>query len=434
MGRPRTGSIEKRPNGTFAARVTMKDGRRSARIELRDATTEAQARAIAQTLQLAEDRSHALYIESLTRKGQPRPDEPAREGTSDAWWAIYIETKVCGEGHRRIERGAWKKWISPVLGHLVMATLRPEDIERVRDKLDAAIDAGEITSGTAENVWSTLTTAMTAATNSKDRVRLRVHLPPRFPVPVHTGILPPRGGDDRVRPWLYPSEWLTLASCAEVPEEWRRVYALALYTGLRPNELRVLTWDDLELDAGLLRVARAWDVEAREEKAPKTRGGMRTIPIRPELRALLVRPPGVAGRARIVTGTMRKIAERLRAHLRLAGVRRARLFVSSATELPIDFRALRDTYATWRAIEGVEAYALRRELGHESLETTDRYIKAAGTVRGATIGPPFPAFYSAQGFSQAVTIEGKNLMEDGSDCRTRTYDPAVNSRLLYQLS
>lgn len=418
MGRPRTGSVERRPGGTWAARVTLKDGSRSSRIDLRDAKTEAQAKAFALALQAAEDKGNALFLEKLA---QSKGHWASPEGTVDAWWSLYIATKQCGEGHRRVERSSWKKWISPTIGHLPMATLRPEDVERVRDKLDAAIDAGETSSGTAENVWSTLTTAMTAATNAKDRA-LRVHLRPRYPAPVHAGILPPRGGNDRERPWLYPNEWVTLASCQEVPEAWRRIYAIALYTGLRPNELRVLTWDDVELAAGLVRVAKAWDVEARAEKAPKTRGGHRVVPLRPEIRALLTRPPGVSGRARVVTVSMRKIAERFRAHLRLAGVRRPRLFARSATEIPIDFRALRDSYATWRALEGTEAYALRRELGHESLETTDRYIKAAGTVRSATLGVPFPPFSFARDSARAATKAEETTMKDGSDCRTRTWE------------
>lgn len=428
MGRPRTGTVERRPNGTFFGRLNLKDGTRSHRIDLPDAKTEAQARAMTHALQVSEDKTHAFFLEKAPRSGAvPEPSEEVRPGSVDAWWSLYIEAKECGAGHRRIERSSWRKWISPTIGALDMATLRPEDVERVRDKLDAAIESGALATGTAENVWSTLTTAMTAATNAKDRRRIRVHVAPRYAAPVHTGILPPKSGRERARPWLYPSEWLTLAACQEVPEEWRRVYAIALYTGLRPNELRVLTWDDIELEAGLVRVNKSWDVEERREKDTKTAGGHRTVPIRPEVRELLRRPAGVPGTARVVPLTLRKIADRFRAHLRVAFVRRPRLFAKSSAEMPVDFRALRDSYATWRALQKIEAYVLRRELGHASLETTDRYVKTASTVGEAAIGAPFPPFSFAQSLAQATPNPTETPMNNGSDCRTRTCNDASDS-------
>ena len=454
MGRPRTGRVERRKNGNFFARILLDDGSTSSRIDLDDARTIEEARAMAKAIQAREDRTKTLYAAALEERAHAKAGTTmARAGTVDAWWELYIATKEVGAGHRRIEKSSWRKWISPLIGKLAMVTLRPEDIERVRDRLDAAIKASKITSGTAENIWSTVTTAMTAATNTKDK-SLRVHVPPHYPRPVHTGILPPTGGRDRARPFLYPNEWLRLSACVDVPAERRRRYALALYTGLRPGELRVLTYDDLEHEAGLVRVNKAWDIEEREVKETKTVGGHRVVPFRAEIRHLVQRPPGVGGRALVVDDTLRGAAPQLRADLRLAGVTRARLFTRSATELPIDFRALRDTYATWRAIEGAESYVLRREMGHESLETTDRYIRLASGVKDAQIGRPFPAFgefvegplavsYVVEVTDTTVTLSdvppavspasrfeaGSHERSSGSDCRTRTYGKDIDRKV-----
>jgi integrase len=456
MGRPRTGRVERRKNGKFFARILLEDGSTSSRIDLDDARTIEEARVMARAIQAREDRTKTLYAAALEERALAKGmgATMARAGTVDAWWERFISTKEVGAGHRRIERSSWRKWVSPVIGKLAMVTLRPEDIERVRDRLDAAIKASKITSGTAENIWSTVTTAMTAATNTKDK-SLRVHVPPHYPRPVHTGILPPTGGRDRARPFLYPNEWLRLAACVDVPAERRRRYALALYTGLRPGELRVLTYDDLEHEAGLVRVNKAWDIEEREVKETKTIGGHRVVPFRPEIRHLVQRPAGVTGRGLVVDDNLRGAAPQLRADLRLAGVTRARLFTRSATELPIDFRALRDTYATWRAIEGAESYVLRREMGHESLETTDRYIRLASGVKDAQIGRPFPAFGPfEEGPMHAVTYvkemtETTLVLSDvppavspacrfetvshenssGSDCRTRTCGNEIDRKL-----
>jgi hypothetical protein len=51
-----------------------------------------------------------------------------------------------------------------------------------------------------------------------------------------------------------------------------------------------------------------------------------------------------------------------RAHLKSAKVDRARLEADTATEEPIDFRSLRDSYATWSALAGVGERVLPRRM------------------------------------------------------------------------
>lgn len=414
MGRPRCGSYYP-PTGTGPAhgRVWMKDKTKSPRFPVPLGFSVAEARAFIASMQANEDREHTFYLAKL---GPAPKAEPVEQGeTVDQWHDRFLPTKRCGAGHRRVSLSSWSKWISPVLGKKRMASLTKADVEDLRDFLDRSLAAGLLAPSTAGNVWSTLTSALKAAADGKDRT-LRV-----LAAPVHTGVLPPNSGASRERPWLYPNEWLLLASCAEVPLEWRQVYGVALYTGLRPNELRALTWGDVDLRAGIVHVTKAWDPEAREVKPPKTRAGRREIPIRPELAALLAAMKGTHKSSELVCPIVwRKIAVRFRAHLRLAGVVRRRLFDSTATEEEIDFRSLRDSYATWSSLAGVDPLTLRRELGHEELETTDRYVKAAASHRQAAIGRPFPAFDCGQSCGQPR----RNTVKNGSDCRTRTQEPA----------
>jgi integrase len=109
--------------------------------------------------------------------------------------------------------------------------------------------------------------------------------------------LPPKRGDSRQRPWLYPSEWAKVASSAEVPVEWRQLYAVALYTGLRPGELRALTWADVDSEARTLAVSKS---HARESgiKAPKTLRGRRIVPLHEHVLPLARGAARRAGRAR----------------------------------------------------------------------------------------------------------------------------------------
>lgn len=55
--------------------------------------------------------------------------------------------------------------------------------------------------------------------------------------------------------------------------EWRRVCAIALYTGVRTGDLAVLTWSDVDFAARTVSVSKARDEETGETKAPKTTRG-----------------------------------------------------------------------------------------------------------------------------------------------------------------
>jgi hypothetical protein len=57
--------------------------------------------------------------------------------------------------------------------------------------------------------------------------------------------------------FLYPSEFLEFATCANVPLKWRRLVAVAVYTYARDAELRVLNCDDADIEHGVLRLTKA---------------------------------------------------------------------------------------------------------------------------------------------------------------------------------
>lgn len=394
MGRHRTGTVERRHDGTWTGRVVLEDGAKSPRFDLPDGN-EKQARAYVAKVQAHEDLTGELYRAKLARV-RKAGKAPASEETTDAWFARYVGGKACGASYRATSGHQWRKWVSPVIGAKPVGSLTRDDLELVRDELDAAIASGMLRTKTAANVWGLVTSAMCAAGNAKDR-SLRVHVVPSGSPGLHAGILPPTRGESRRRPWLYPVEWSTLMASEAVPLVWRRVYAVALYTGLRPAELRVLTWGDVDLDARTVSVSKAWDEAARKVKAPKTSAGQRTFPLVGALVPLLETMHGEAGRhpgALVVPDLARaeeRIAPKFRAHLRAAGVTRARLFAENGTEERADFRSCRDTFATWCALEGLATSSLQRRMGHESPVTTDAYVKQAEDVTRGAIGEPFPS-------------------------------------------
>lgn len=401
-GRPRTGILDVRTlaDGTvaFYGRLRLADGALSHSFRLDRATREAARTALAR-LQVEEDATGKVHLARVERQEQL---EAAKGEHVGEWFARYLPTVEGGERHRKVIGAQWNKWLLPMLGGKVMAMLTRDDVEDARDHLDAAVDAGQIVGKTALNVWSILTSALKAAVGSRDRT-LRVHS-----APLHFGILPPRRGLSKRRPWLYPSELARLLACEGVPVEWRQTYAIAAYTGLRPNELRVLQWADVDLEAGTVNVSKAWDAEEHRVKSTKTPAGRRVIPLEPALRPLLEQLAGDRGDRVVDLGVD---ADRghggwFRAHLLAAGVERDRLHHTNETEMAVDFRSLRDSYATWCALAGVSEKAIQRRLGHVSGETTDGYLKVAETVGGGHVGVPFAPLPAALLITPAIKRAG----------------------------
>lgn len=73
---------------------------------------------------------------------------------------------------------------------------------------------------------------------------------------------------------------------------------IMLMAGLRRGELLALRWEDIDLDAGVIHVKRAFAREGNRgyEKAPKSEAGERDVPLMPQLREILEEvSPGQSG-------------------------------------------------------------------------------------------------------------------------------------------
>ena len=181
------------------------------------------------------------------------------------------------------------------------------------------------------NVWSCRASAFKAATNSKQR-DLRV-------ITEDPCVAVEQPGDRNTRktrrkPFVYPKEAAAVFAWTAIPREWREVHAIAAYTYLRPGKLRALARGDVDLEAALVNVRKAWDYEAEAVKPPKTRNVVRRVPIEPALDPLLRRMregkrpgdllvPVLSPDEPTVTSSNRKAS--VGHHLRAAGVIRAEL-------------------------------------------------------------------------------------------------------------
>jgi len=71
-----------------------------------------------------------------------------------------------------------------------------------------------------------------------------------------------------------------LAKVTQLAPRWRPLLVTAMLTGLRPSELRSLTWSAVDLDAKVLQVRQRTD-RFNQIGAPKSRAGRREVPLSP---------------------------------------------------------------------------------------------------------------------------------------------------------
>lgn len=145
----------------------------------------------------------------------------------------------------------------------------------------------------------------------------------------------------------------------------RALWATAMFAGLRRGELRALTWDAVDFDRGVIRVASSWDRKAGPV-APKSRAGRRTVPMATALRVHLAEHRLQSGRASgLVFGRTADAP-----FDPSTVVDRARKAWAKAELTSIGLHECRHTFASLMIAAGVNAKALATYLGHASVTIT----------------------------------------------------------------
>jgi integrase len=168
------------------------------------------------------------------------------------------------------------------------------------------------------------------------------------------------------------------------PHQSTCVYRPRPSAGLRRGEVIGLEWNDLDMKRGEITVQRA--VYRGVANTPKG-GKTRTVPMTVQLRAALQGHRHLAGPRVLVAATdegIRSAMERLTRAARLpAGTRMKR-----GKEVPRWrglYHKLRHTFCTRLAMAGVPPRTIQALAGHESIETTMRYMHVAESAPAAAI-------------------------------------------------
>jgi len=316
----------------------------------------------------AEARRYLLEVESRVARDRVGIPEPVPTITvaelAERFFAGYASPRIKDlDRYRRAGRYALRP-VLDVIGRLPITQLNRPTLERLRDSLSRRYEANTV----------------------------RFHLRPlgaALSWAVRQGLLPfsPLAGMERPRA-VHSLEYLTRDDAAKLlseaerraresqrPAEWCRFIGLALglYAGLRRGEIFGLRWQDVDLDAGRLTVARSYKLLPKSNKPRYLPLPAVLVPLLrewrprcPETSERLICPVFNRGRWGMST-----ISLKGRGSLQ-------ELFRAVGCPVPArPWHALRHTYASHYVMAGGNIMVLRQLLGHSSVETTQIYAHLA---------------------------------------------------------
>ena len=160
-----------------------------------------------------------------------------------------------------------------------------------------------------------------------------------------------------------------VAAMRDSKYDYSPILRTAIYTGLRLGELLGLQWQDVDLDAGVLRVRRQFTL-TDELTEPKTKKGLRRVPLGDDMVALLRRhklaskfsqPEDFVFASRSGTPLSHR-------NVQVRGFEAAR----DKAELPatLTFHKLRHAFASLAAHRGVPMSVLSEVMGHAHVGIT----------------------------------------------------------------
>lgn len=171
----------------------------------------------------------------------------------------------------------------------------------------------------------------------------------------------------------------------------RAIFAAALFAGLRLGELRALRWNAVDFELGIIRVEASWDREDGEIQ-PKSRAGIRTVPLVPELGKIL-KELGQGDDSAFVLGSSDKpfgqqsLYKRTDKALKRVGLSGTRL------------HPCRHFFASMLIASGATIKEVQTYMGHSTVQITlDRYSHLLGgdETRAAE---RFSSYLASQDFS-----------------------------------
>jgi len=229
--------------------------------------------------------------------------------------------------------------------------------------------------------------------------------------PIPRGFLP-RAAKGKALAYLYPDEDARLMGCRDVPLGCRVLYGVLAREGMRSGEAKALTWGDVDLERGAVKLdenksddPRAWALDADVAEALRR-----------------WKPKGAKATASVFDFDMDHLAQRFRDHLEhKAKIDRPELFTDGPTRRRIRLHDLRATFVTLSLAAGRSESWVADRTGHRSSQMINRYRRAARTVGELGLGvlaPLVDAIPELAGQSAAKPPNTSSSSGGGGDPRS----------------
>lgn len=245
--------------------------------------------------------------------------------------------------------------VEQCMGHLALVEVTEEHAEACKAKVTRGLGQG------SRRQYALMIRRVMSLAEHPLRIIERNPIRPRF--------VPPQG-QSSVFGWLYPSEDEQLMRRSSIPVDDRLMYGVLAREGFRVSEAARLVWGDIDLEREVITLD--------ENKTDQPRAWKLGEDVAAALRAYrgdaehtdLVFPMFVVNGA----------AERFRAHLWEAEVRRPQIHAKTDKRRPIRIHDLRATFITMAfAVGRTEAWVMART-GHKTSQMLQRYHRRAQTV------------------------------------------------------
>lgn len=204
------------------------------------------------------ERRAPTAVEALAKLAAVSP--PSDSTTVSAWLARWLASMQCRPATKRSRNNSVNNYLTPTLGHLRLAELRPYHIE---EAVTVWVKA-EKAAGTVKLVLSHLSTAVRSAMRSGLRADNPVSLAKRPKVP-----------RTKIDPFTIAELKLIVAEAAR--RGATRIIALLATTGMRSGEALALDVPDWEPVKATVTISKTLDQSNRTVGPPKTENSNRTI-------------------------------------------------------------------------------------------------------------------------------------------------------------
>ncbi len=180
------------------------------------------------------------------------------EAWAQKWLTIYKEKTVCTERFHAYQ-SILRTHIYPAIGHKRLSEVYPADLQAILNDLSCSKHY-------ANSIQSTLSQLFRAAKQN----RLISNNPAE-------DLTLPKLKNGSHRPITEEERALILEACKmHRAGNW---VLLMLYCGLRPGEAAALQWKDIDFDHKVVHVTKALDSYSGAVKEPKTKSGIRDVPM-----------------------------------------------------------------------------------------------------------------------------------------------------------